>query len=100
MSSKLLKQRKQAKSQWLQSPSQRNGDDLNNVRHETNRTFSNKKREYLEEFNELETNSKNKNIRDLYRSINEFKKGYQPRTNLVKNEDGHLLAYSHNILHR
>jgi len=100
MSSKLLKQRKQAKSQWLQSPSQRNGDDLNNVRHETNRTFSNKKREYLKEFNELETNSKNKNIRDLYRSINERKKGYQPRIILVDDENIDLLAGSHNILNR
>ena len=32
---------------------------------------------------ELETNSKIKNIRDLYRGINDFKKGYQPRTNIV-----------------
>jgi hypothetical protein len=32
---------------------------------------------------ELATNSKNKNIRDLYRGINEFKKGYQPRSNFV-----------------
>jgi len=30
---------------------------------------------------ELETNSKIKNIRDLYRGINDFKKGYQPRCN-------------------
>jgi hypothetical protein len=29
-------------------------------------------------------NSKNKNIRDLYRGINEFKRGYQPQSNLVK----------------
>jgi hypothetical protein len=27
---------------------------------------------------ELETNSKNKSIRDLYRGISDFKKGYQP----------------------
>jgi hypothetical protein len=27
------------------------------------------------------TECMNKNIRDLYRGINEFKKGYQPRTN-------------------
>jgi hypothetical protein len=31
---------------------------------------------------------------------NEFKKGYQPRTNLVKDENGDLLADSHNILNR
>jgi hypothetical protein len=34
--------------------------------------------------NELETGSKNKNIRDLYRGINGFKKDFQPRTIVVK----------------
>jgi hypothetical protein len=33
--SKLLDQRKHAKLQWLQYPSEINGDNLNNVRHET-----------------------------------------------------------------
>jgi len=28
-----------------------------------------------------------KNITDLYRSKNAFKKGYQPRTNIVKDEN-------------
>ena len=28
--------------------------------------------------------SKIKNIRDLYRGINNFNKGYHPRTNIVK----------------
>jgi hypothetical protein len=32
--------------------------------------------------------------------MNEFKKGYQPRSNLVKDENGDLLADSHNILNR
>jgi hypothetical protein len=50
--------------------------------------------------NELETNSKNKSIRNLYRGINKFKKGYQPKTNLVKDENGNPLAHSHNILKR
>jgi hypothetical protein len=69
--SKLLYQRKQAKLQWLQDPSEINADNLNNVRHEANRYFRNKKREYLKDkLNELATNSKNKNIRELYRGIN------------------------------
>jgi hypothetical protein len=50
--------------------------------------------------NQLESNSRNKNIRDLYRGTNEFKKGYQPRTNLVKDERGDILADPHNILNR
>jgi hypothetical protein len=85
--------------QWLQDPSEINGDNLNNVRCEASRYFRNKKREYLKDkINELVTNSKKKNIRDLYRGINDFKRGYQPRTNLVKDENGDLLADSHNIL--
>jgi hypothetical protein len=42
--SKLLDQRKQAKLQWLQDPSEINGDNLNIVRRETSRHFMNKKR--------------------------------------------------------
>jgi hypothetical protein len=73
--SKLLDQGKQAKLQWLQDPSEINGDNLKNVRRETSRHFGNKKREYLKgKINELATNSQNKNIRDLYRG-NEFKRG-------------------------
>jgi hypothetical protein len=78
--SKLIDQRKQAKLQWLQNPDQINRDILQNVRRETSRIFRNKKREHMKgKINELETNNKNKNIRDLYRGINEFKKGYQPK---------------------
>jgi hypothetical protein len=60
------------------------------------------KREYLEgKINDLETNNKNKkNIRDLYRGINEFKKVYQPRINIIKDESGNLLAASQNTLNR
>jgi hypothetical protein len=67
--SKLIDQWKQAELQWLQNPSQISGDNLQNLRHETTRTFGNKKRKYLKcKINELETNNKNKNIRDLYRA--------------------------------
>jgi hypothetical protein len=52
--------------QCLQDPSEINGDNLNNIRPETSRRFRNKKREYLKDkINELATNGKNKNIRDL-----------------------------------
>jgi hypothetical protein len=53
-----------------------NGDNLSDVRWEASRHFRNKKRECLKEkINKLESNSKNKNITDLHRGINEFKKG-------------------------
>jgi hypothetical protein len=76
-------------------------DKLSDVRREAGRHFRSKKREYLEaKIKELDSNSKNRNIRDLYRGINEFKKGFQPRTNLVKDEGGDLHADLHKILNR
>jgi hypothetical protein len=60
--SKLVDQRKQAKLQWLQDPSEINGD-VKIVRREASRHIRNKKREYLKDkINELATNTKNKNI--------------------------------------
>ena len=49
---------------------------------------------------ELETNSKINNVRDFYRGNNDFKKGYQPRTTIVKDEKGDLVADSHSIMAR
>jgi predicted nucleotide-binding protein (sugar kinase/HSP70/actin superfamily) len=77
----------------LQNISQISGDNLQNLRRETNPIFRNKKREHLKgKINELETNNKNKNIRDLYRGLNEFKKEYHPIVNIIKDEKGNLLA--------
>jgi hypothetical protein len=49
---------------------------------------------------ELETNSKINNIRVLYMGINDVKKGYQPRTRVVKDEKADLVADFHSILVR
>ena len=83
----------------LQNPSQSNLHDLNNVRREASRHFRNKKKVYLKaKIRELGTNSKMKNTRDLYRGNSDFKKGYQPRTNIVKDENGDLFADSQSNL--
>ena len=42
-----LDQRKQAKMQWVQDPSQKSVDNLNSVRREVSRHFRNKKKAYL-----------------------------------------------------
>ena len=80
-----LDQRKQTKVQWVQYPNQSNVDNLNNVRREASRHSRNKKKEYLKtEIEVLETSSKIKIVKDLYRGISDFKKGPQPRINIVK----------------
>jgi hypothetical protein len=84
----------------LQNPIQISGDDLQNLRRETSRTFRKKKREYLKgKINEIEIIIKTK-ILDLYRDVNELKKGYQPRINIIKDENGNLLADPHSVLNR
>ena len=96
-----LDQRKRAKMQWVHDPTQSNVDNLNNVRLDANRHFRNKKKAYLKaKIEELETKSKIKNISVLYRGISDFKKGYQPRTNIVKDDKGDLVADAHSILAR
>jgi len=87
---------------WLQDPSQSNVDNLNNVRCEASRHLRHKKKkEYLPaKIDELETNSKIKNIRDLYRGINDFQKGYHPRINILKDEKGDMVTDCHSILTR
>ena len=52
-------------------------------------TSGTKRKEYRKaKIHEFETNSKTKNIRDLYMGISDFKKGYQSRTNIVKGWEG------------
>jgi hypothetical protein len=48
----------------------------------------------------LQRRVRNKNIRDLYKRINEFQSGYQSRSNIVKDENADLLEDSNNNLNR
>jgi hypothetical protein len=88
---KLLDRRNQAELQWLQDPSEVNENNLCNVRRKLVGYLKDK-------INELESNSKNKITRDLCRVINEFKKRYKPKTDLVEDESGDLLADPHTVL--
>ena len=46
-----------------------------------------RKRDYLKgKLTEVETNSKQRNIRGLYKGIKDFKKGYHASVNVIKNE--------------
>ena len=77
------------------------GSNLINVKCDASRHFREKKREYLKaKIDELETNIEIKNIRDFYGGISDFKKGYQPGTNIVMNEKGDLVTDCHSILAR
>jgi len=81
----------------FQDPNQSNVDNLNNVRCEASRCFRNKKMEYLQA---KVTNLKltvTQRISHLYRGINDFKKGYQPRTNVIKDDKSDVVTGYHSI---
>ena len=63
--------------------------------------FRKKKRDYMKaKVNELEENSKNKNIWKMFKGNSEFKKGYQPRAYVIKKHDGTIIADTTSILRR
>ena len=63
---RFLDQRKQAKMHCIHDPKQSNVGNLNNVRGDASRDFRNKKKAYLKaKIEEIVTNSKIKNIRDM-----------------------------------
>jgi hypothetical protein len=76
--------------QWLQDSNVSNVNNLHNVIRQASRHIWNKKKEYLKLMNFKLTIRWN--IRDLYRFINHFKKGYQPGTNIGKDEKGDLFG--------
>jgi hypothetical protein len=54
--------------QWFQDPSEIKEDNQNNIKCKASRHFRVKKREYLKDkINDFAVDSKNKNIRELYR---------------------------------
>jgi hypothetical protein len=62
--------------QWMQDPNQSNVENLNKVRRDARRHLRNKKKAYMKaKIQDLKTNIKLKYVRDLYRGINDFKKG-------------------------
>ena len=85
---------KQANTTWVHDPRQRILDSLNNVRYDASRCFRKKEVKQKYKIEELETNS----LINLYKSINDFQKSYQHRTNRVKNDEGDLIEEFQSIL--
>jgi len=82
--------------QWLQNQSHATGNNMNDARYYSSKTFRNKK----DKINGLKTKSYSKNIRNFYRGVSEFRLGYQATTILLNDESNDLLVNSHNISNR
>ena len=84
---------------WVQDTSLSNANNINNVRCEATVHFRNKKQVYLkakvDEFERVRWKTLGTCI-----GAYDFKKGYQPRTDIVKDEKGNLVADCNSILGR
>ena len=75
--------------------------NIGNIRRETSRVLRNKKREYLKEkINGIEVNGKNKIIRDMCQGIRVHKKGFHAGLNILRDENGDVVADRKSILNR
>jgi hypothetical protein len=99
--SRFLDRRKQATAQWLQHPNHNHVGNMNKLRLGDSRHFRKGNREYLTaKVDELETNSKVKNIRCLFGGINEYKNCYKPRPNIESPQYTPDTNHQHNTQHR
>ena len=74
-SSELANKRKQAKLIWLTNLNDQNAEDLTNIWRDICKNFRKKKRDCLKvKVNNLDEKSKTKNIQQMYKDTNEFKK--------------------------
>jgi hypothetical protein len=97
----LANKRKQTKLLWLQNPNNQTAEDFSNVRRDNCIMSRKRKRDYMKaKFKNLEENSKDKNIREMYKGIIEFKKGYQPCAYVIKKYDGITVADTTSTLSR
>jgi len=96
---RFLDQKKKSLMQWLQDPNQTNVYHLSNVRRESSRHFRNTKRTNLKS-KLMNLNQEDQKYQRLLNGKNVFKKGYQSRTTIVKNEKGDFVTDSHSILAR
>jgi hypothetical protein len=81
----------------IQDPSEIHGDSVKNVEREVSTYFGNTRRNIRKtKLMNLQRTVRTKS--SVSGGINAFKRGYQSRSNLVKDSTGDLLANSHNIL--
>jgi hypothetical protein len=96
---KVLEQRKETKLYWLHNPCQLNGYYLKNVLCQSKRTYRYKTGIYpTGKTKVLEINNWKQTV-GLYRDIHQFR-DHKLRSNLLKDENGNLVVYIHNILNR
>jgi len=96
---KIVKVRNEARIAWLTQNMAETRNKFLNIRQAAHNLFKNKKRQYLKrKIEEIEENCQSGNVRGMYMGINNFRKGFQARTEMVKDENDNLITDSTGVL--
>jgi hypothetical protein len=96
---KSVEKRRECKLTWLQVKDEGSHQVFSDAAKATGRSIRQKKAAYLKgKINEIETNSQRNNVRAMYIGINSHRKGFQARLNVVRNEEGNLVADAQGVL--
>lgn len=88
------------RKKYIEKPTRRKRTDYEVFRRAANRIIRKKKRRYLNIILKSEEDFRKNNLREAYKGINFFKKGFQPKSNLCKAQNGELLTEKERIMER
>jgi len=80
-----IEERKKAIEKWLIKGRRENKEqEYHHKRKEAHKIIRNKKKLYIKNVTELIEDQKNSNTRKMYQTINQFRKGYQHKCNMIR----------------
>jgi len=98
---KEVEKKKNAKLEMLQTKTMDSKQRYQRQSIQTYRFLRRKKRDYLnEEISNLETKSRNSNIRDFYKAVKKQRKGFQPQSIKINDQNGRLISDTNEIAQR
>lgn len=90
-----------ARQRMLAVNSRQNRETYKALRRQEKKIHRQKKKNLEESGNaEIETFYKNRDVRSLYRKVNEFRKGFMPRTDSCRDRDGNLITEQRTVISR
>lgn len=96
-----ISRRNMARRNYLERSTRSKRIAYEDAKREAKEIIKKKKRAYMNLImTKAEENFRDRNPREAYRSINFFKRGYQPKTTLCRAQDGELLAEKGKVMDR
>jgi len=81
---------KKAREKWLIKGRKENEEREYHQKRKAHKIIRNKKKLYIKNVIESVEDQKHYNTRKMYQTINQFKKGYKQKLNMIRNKNGEL----------